>query len=171
MQESTLSVKPTPGLNKSPQLVYADLLQLRVGIVDTSTLIYLERLKLLSLISKHLQLYLIPAVVAEFGQRPKGMPLIAARHGSTTDSILLETAIELALPLLSEDGGLLRKARKREHPHYNTLMLLLTLRAQNVLSAQRCAALQTRLLTFARYSEDVCNYATGLLTFIEEQQR
>gem|GEM_PF-1713521 len=169
MQAQKTLEKLRPCSAQSFQRAYSELLQLRTGIVDTSTLIYLERLELNALASKHLRFLLIPGVVTEFGSHPSGMHLIQATDSQSTDAALLETAMKQGLPLFSDDGGLLRKARAKQHPHYNTLMLLLALRAQKVLNAPQCADLQARLLTFARYSGAVCTYAADVSACIEEK--
>ncbi len=128
---------------------------LQGGVIDTSTLIYGEHLHLLPLLTQQLRLVLIPQVVAEFGSHPHEMDLVPSTAQGTTDETLLHTAIELHLPLLSEDGRLLRRAQALHHPHYNTLMLLLALLAQGQIAPAEYDRLHSDLLRVARYAPAV----------------
>lgn len=136
------------------------------GVADTSTLIYLEALEILPLVGQRLQLVLIPQVVAEFGRRPLDMRLVPSAPATTVDEAVVQTAIALDVPIFSEDGRMLRQARRLKHPHYNSLMLLLALRAQKVLPETEFFRLRRNLLAFARYSATVVAYADQVLDAI-----
>ncbi|MGD9947131.1 MAG: hypothetical protein AB7U29_01480 [Desulfobulbus sp.] len=131
---------------------------LRGGVTDTSTLIYLDTLKILPLAGQWVQLMLIPQVVTEFGRQPVGMPLVTSASTTTTDEAVVQTAITLDVPLFSEDGRMLRKTRRLQHPHYNSLMLLLALHVQGILSEAQFFRLREELLGFAHYSKGVVAY-------------
>lgn len=105
--------------------------------------------------TQQLRLVLIPQVVAEFGRHPHEMDLVPSTAQGTTDETLLHTAIELHLPLFSEDGRLLRRAQALHHPHYNTLMLLLALFAQGRIAPADYDRLRSDLLRVARYARAV----------------
>ena len=136
---------------------------LQGGVIDTSTLIYGEHLHLLPLLAQQLRLVLIPQVVAEFGSHPHEMDLVPGTAQGTTDEVLLHTAIELHLPLSSEDGRLLRRARARQHPHYNSLMLLLALLVQGQITLAEYDRLHAVLVQVARYSPAVLAWGQALL--------
>ena len=67
--------------------VCAQLQSLRVGIIDTSTLIYLDTLGILPLAGQWLQCALIPQVVAEFGRQPLDMHLVSAVSAATIPTL------------------------------------------------------------------------------------
>ena len=142
--------------------VLAELRALRGGLIDTSTLIYGERLQVLPLLARQWRLLIIPQVVVEFGRHPEQMELLNGPHASSTDEVLLATAIDLRLPLLSEDGSLLRRARARQHPHYNSLMLLLALLVQGHISPVEYDHLHAVLVQVARYSPTVLAWGQAL---------
>jgi hypothetical protein len=61
----------------------------------------------------------------------------------------------LGVPVLSEDGKVLRAARARHLPYYNTLMIILALCAQGDLALAAYDDIRRDLLGFARYSPQV----------------
>lgn len=148
--------------------ILTDLRGLRGGIIDTSTLIYGQHLQLLPLLAQQWRLVLIPQVVAEFGAYPGQMALRPGAASGNTDETLLATAIDLQLPLFSEDGRLLRRARARHHPHYNSLMLLLALLTQGQISLAEYDRLHATLLQVARYSSAVLAWGQALHQAISE---
>jgi len=139
--------------------ILRELLGLRGGVVDTSTLIYLERLGLLPLAAHSFSLLLIPQVIAEYGCCPEGCTLTPATAIGTTDEQLCRVAQSLAQPVLSEDRQVLRRARSLDLSFYNTLMLVLALCAQDTLPLADYPDLRNHLCAFARYSPAVI--ATG----------
>ena len=144
------------------ETILAELRGLRAGIIDTSTLIYGQHLQLLPLLAGVWRLVLIPQVVAEFGRQPEHMELWPDVVSAGTDEALLRTAIDLHLPLFSEDGRLLRRARACNHPHYNCLMLLLALLSQGRLSPAEYECLYAMLVQVARYSPAVLAWEQAL---------
>lgn len=127
----------------------------RGGVVDTSTLIYLERLGLLPQAARCFSLLLIPQVVAEYGARPGGTVLVAAIGSGTTDAMVCHTAQALDRPVLSEDKQVLRRAGALNLAFYNTLMIVLALCVQDRLPLEAFPVLRDRLCVFARYGPAV----------------
>jgi hypothetical protein len=151
--------------------VLQELHGLRGGVVDTSTLIYLERLGLLSLAARSFSLLLIPQVIAEYGSCPEGcMPTPAADCG-TTDELLCRVAQSLALPVLSEDRQVLRRARALDLSFYNTLMLVLALCAQDDLPLADYPDLRDHLCAFAHYSPQVIAAGDAVYRTLVRSQR
>lgn len=127
----------------------------RGGVVDTSTLIYLERVGMLPQAARFFSLLLIPQVVAEYGPRPGDTVPVAAVGGGATDAVVCQTAQALGWPVLSEDKQVLRRARALNLGFYNTLMLVLALCAQDRLPLDAFPAIRDSLCAFARYSPAV----------------
>jgi hypothetical protein len=133
----------------------AELQGLRSGVVDTSTLIYLDRLGLLQRAARCMHLVLIPQVVREYGGQVAGTTLLVPAPAGPADRVVCAVAARLDLPVLSDDGTVLRAARRRHLRHYNTLMLILALCIQGDLARTAYPPLRDQLCTFARYSADV----------------
>lgn len=145
--------------DRAMQRTCADLQALRGGLTDTSTLIYLDKLGILLFAGQWLQFVLIPQVVTEFGHQPKNTRLVASDWASTTDEAVVQTAQTRKMPVFSEDGRMLRQARQLQHPHYNSLMLLLALHAQGRLASTEFCRLRRTLVGVARYSAAVIAHA------------
>ena len=149
----------------------AELRELRGGVADTSTLIYLDKLKILPLAGQSLLFVLTPQVIAEFGRRTEGIRWVATASPPMADEAVVQTAVRLGLPILSEDGRILRQARRMQHPHYNALMLLLALHAQGKLPEPELFHLQQTLYAFARYSSAVIAYGERVGQMIRESTK
>ena len=142
-------------MSRDVDLLLAELQDFRGGIADTSTLIYLERLELLSLVAQSFCLFIIPQVATEYGATPAGtLPLTAVPSGPA-DTVLCQAAQMLGQPVLSEDRQILRAARARHLPFYNTLMIILALCAQGDLALAAYEDIRRGLLVFARYGPQV----------------
>lgn len=155
-------------LGRVEEQIRAELRNLRGGVIDTSTLIHADRLHLLPLLSRQFHVVLIPQVVMEFGRQPDDMELFADAPTGPADTALWQSAMLLDLPILSEDGRLLRQARRRGHPHYNTLMLLPALHAQGMLPIADWLRLHAVLLEFARYGPQVIAHGNAVLRMMTQ---
>lgn len=125
------------------------------GVIDTSTLIYLERLGMLPLAAHSFSLLLIPQVAAEYGFCPEGVVLTPAPASGTTDELLCRMAQTLAQPVLSEDKQVLKQARAAGLSYYNTLMIVLALCAQGHLPLAAFPQEREKLRAFARYGPEI----------------
>lgn len=144
-----------------------ELRKLQGGVTDTSTLIYLERLELLSLAAQKFSLLLIPPVIVEYGSLPVGAVPTAAFGAGSTDRQICQTAQVLDQPVFSEDRQVLCHAHHLRLPHYNTLLLILALGIQNQCAWADCVTLIDRLRTFARYSPGVLAVGDQLLNTLQ----
>jgi hypothetical protein len=91
--------------------------------IDTSTLIYLDRIALLEAVCQTFAPATIGPVLSEFGRVVADvyiLPVAAAE--AATDDALLAVTCQYRGVLLSEDGGLLRRAARHGLWYYNTLM-------------------------------------------------
>jgi len=127
--------------------------------VDTSTLIYLDRIGLLTLTCEVFSLATIPPVLTEFGRvvpQLRILPVVTA--GASTDDALLAVVCQHQGVLLSEDGRLLRRAGRRGLCYYNSLMLICGLCHRGALGCREGGAYMEKLLAHARYSDVVLEY-------------
>ncbi len=130
-------------------------------IIDTSTLIYLDRIELLDSVLAVFSPVTIFQVILEFGRHPENLHLLQAGAGET-DRLLVQAAADMGAVVLSEDRQLLQAARRQGLRYYNTLMLVLALYSRKELSRVQCAELLARLKSFARYSRQVQSYGQQL---------
>ncbi|WP_028578750.1 hypothetical protein [Desulfogranum japonicum] len=134
------------------------------GVVDTSSLIYLQRLFLLALTASRTKLYVLPQVCKEFF-----LPLpVAVRRldvvAADTDNAVLIAAQTHGLAVISEDKYILRQAKKTHIPHFNTLMLVLFLRFKNAINEQQYLESVEKLREFAHYGAPVFAFAESVFT-------
>lgn len=135
--------------------ILQDLRSLDCGVIDTSTLIYLDRLGLLPLAARTFSLHLIPQVAAEYGAMPEETVLIPAPGPGATDELLCQAAHRLRQPVLSEDRRVLRLAHALHLPFYNTLMIVLALCVQGGLPTTAFTIYRQRLRSFAHYGPHI----------------
>ena len=142
-------------LKPDPEIISRELLQLRGGVADTCTLIYLDRIGLLPRAGDFLQMLVLPCVVQEFGRLPAGCTLHKKILTTTPDQAVIELACKLQLPVFSEDRQVLLAAQRLGLHYYNTLMILLALLLQEKISCAEYHSSAAALRKFARYSPAV----------------
>ncbi len=131
-------------------------------LIDTSTLIYLERLTLLERIVVVFPLATIDQVTLEFGRSLKGVAIYPTGQGAT-DLLLVQQAVLCDAVVLSEDKKVLRNAGRCGLEYYNTLMIVLALYSRGEIDYVICTSLLDRLEKFARYGENVWAYGRQVL--------
>jgi hypothetical protein len=137
--------------------------------VDTSTLIYLDRIALLDAVCQNFAPATIAPVLAEFGRAVADLDVLpVATADAATDDALLAVACQHSGVLLSEDGGLLRRAGRSGLWYYNTLMLISGLCYHGVLGYREGEARIEKLLTFARYSDAVRAHGRKVFALVRE---
>lgn len=142
-----------------PTVILRALQTMDCGVIDTSTLIYLERLGLLPLTSRAFKLHVIPQVAVEYGGMPAATVPVPSPGTGPTDELLCQAAYRLGLPVLSEDRRVLRRANALHLPSYNTLMIVLALCVQGSLPTEAFPMYRQHLRSFARYGRQI--FATG----------
>jgi len=132
-------------------------------LIDTSSLIYLNRLGVTAKLGSCLNLITIPEVAGEFGILPDYIRLLTFDVSvSLVDKKLLACAIHFHWPVISEDRDLLKQLHKQGLPYFNTLMMLYFLLLKEMISPMDCRALQGQLKTFARYGSTIWTYGQNL---------
>ena len=140
-----------------------------ICFIDTSTLIYLERISLLDHASSVFSPVTIPQVIEEFGHRPRGVTVRRVGEGKT-DTVLIERAVLCRATLFSEDKKLLRAADRQGLAYYNTLMIVLALYSRGKISRRDCEKRQSQLQNFARYSNRVWAYGEKVFASLVQQK-
>ena len=141
-----------------------NLADLEAVAIDACSLIYLDRVQMLESLAVQIKLITLSCIVAESHLSDPPVTLIIDPNDSlNNDQRLYALAEKLNLPLLSDDGNLLRKANKAGRPHYNTLMMLILLFTKNTLSESELLRACLSLKSFARYQPTIWQYAETLL--------
>ena len=135
--------------------IISELKTLHRAVADTSTLIYLERIHLLTLAGTSFQLLIPPDVVQEFGRVAPECTVCGEPSAEGADQAVIQLAVELHLPVLSEDRKLLMSSRRLGLKYYNTLMILLALLLQQRISCREYEQAYADLRKTARYSPAV----------------
>jgi len=146
-----------------PLLLAKELRMLAGGVVDTSTLIYLDRISLLGRVCSCLSLNMPLQVQDEFGHCPAGCKVVAGCNGLGADGAVVRMAQAAGNPVFSDDRLLLMAARSAGLSYYNTLMLLVALLLQEKISVSRYQKACSDLQRIAHYSDAV--WAVGSEVF------
>ena len=135
-------------------------------LIDTSTLIYLEKLVLLERVVSVFSVATIGEVIREFGCTPKGVTIYPAGEGAT-DRLLVQQAVRCNAVVFSEDKQVLRYADRCGLEYYNTMMIVLALYGRGEIDSGVCASLLGRLEEFARYGENVRAFGKQVLAALD----
>ena len=150
--------------DKTCREILKNLADLKAVAVDACSLIYLDRVQMLESLAAQVKLITLPCIVAESRLSDPPVTLIIDPNDNlNNDQRLYALAEKLNLPLLSDDGDLLRKADKADRPHYNTLMMLILLFTKNALSESELRQACSSLKSFAHYQPTIWQYAEALL--------
>ena len=150
--------------DKTSRDILKNLADLKAVAVDACSLIYLDRVQMLESLAVQVKLITLPCIVAESRLSDPPVTLIIDPNDKlNNDQRLYALAEKLNLPLLSDDGDLLRKADKADRPHYNTLMMLILLFTKNTSSESELRRACSSLKSFARYQPKIWQYAEALL--------
>ncbi|MFW6364110.1 MAG: hypothetical protein ACOC0D_09720 [Spirochaeta sp.] len=137
-------------------------------LVDSSSLIYFDRLALLHILMDSV-VCCIPVGVREETGPGFDLPVIGdAKDGESVDQRIIRTASQLQLPVVSDDRHILRAAELRKLPHYNSGMMICYLRWKRSLDRRQAEAAMDHLEEFARYTEPIRGFCRGLLLLIEK---
>jgi hypothetical protein len=140
------------------------LLVLREGVIDTSTLIYLDCLDLLPLASSFFLFHLSAAVATEFGCCPEKCRIHAVAGSGNADLEVIQLAFTLGVPVFSDDRKVLMAGRRAGLEYYNTLMLLLGLLLQGSIDIEQYRQARDALEKTARYSKDVWAFGDAVFS-------
>ena len=137
--------------------------------IDTSTLIYLDRLELLERVTAVFSVATIAGVIREFGWSPEGVTVYSTGKGAT-DLLLVKRAVLLNAVVLTEDKKVLRDAERHGLEYYNTLMIVLALYCREEIGREQCGGLLAQLKNFAHYSKDVWAYGEKVFALLVQRE-
>ena len=154
-------------LDQAGPLFSADGVRRALFCIDTSTLIYLDRIALLGAVCQAFSPATLALVLDEFGSPVNGLSVLpVAGEALDTDDALLALAQRHRGVLLSEDGPLLRRAGRMGLDYYNTLLLICGLCYHGILDCGEGAVRIEQLLSFARYSDAVLSHGCEIFRVV-----
>ena len=136
-----------------------DLSKLHTAIIDSSSIIYMQKAGYLLLVNDIIHLLTTPSVYSETGLR-SGIDLIGCdiHAGMAADDELIYLAYKSGFPLISEDKRLLQELKKKGKQYFNSLMILLLLRMRKRINDEEFEGYKDELKSVARYSSMVWEF-------------
>jgi len=143
--------------------------RLENALIDTSSILYVQKAGYFGILSTTIQLYSIPEVISETKTQVAGVTLI---HSSgppdlSTDQKLISCALENKLAMISEDKSILRAMNRAEAPYYNALMMLNFLLFSQRIDGDSYHCYFNALKNNARYSKTVWGFGRDIYTAIK----
>ena len=139
------------------------------ALIDASSIIYIDRADFLATLASSIKLFSIPEILAETGPVSGNIkPLIYNKSSSSNDQKLISCALDLSLPLISEDKKILMAMKRAEKSFFNSLMMLNFLLYHRRIQHQQYIQYHLALKKFARYSDDIWQYGAKILAAVKE---
>jgi len=157
------------GNEQAKQEVFRRFDHLNKALMDASSIIYMDRADFLELLASSIRLFSIPEIISETGSVSKRIrPFIYNRTASSNDQKLVSCALDLDLPIISEDKKILMSMKRSNRPFYNSLMMLNFLLYRRRINNQQYIQYHLALTKFARYSDDIWEYGANVHAAIKE---
>lgn len=157
------------GNERAKQEVFRRFDHLNKALMDASSIIYMDRADFLELLASSIRLFSIPEILSETGPVSKRIrPFIYNRTASSNDQKLVSCALDLDLPIISEDKKILMSMKRANRPFYNSLMMLNFLLYRRRINNQQYIQYHLALTKFARYSDDIWRYGATVQAAIKE---
>lgn len=144
---------------------------LKRALIDSSSIIYLDKIGQYHKLCKILDLVTIPEVLEECGKELSVTNLevvvFECRAMDSTDERLLAGASRLRLPVISDDRNILKKVASRGLSYFNTLMMVYFLFYKGEIDTNSTRKLVGKLRKFAFYQQHIWDYGQSVHTYIE----
>ena len=152
-----------------PQKALRALSQLKRALIDTSSILYMQKAGYFDLLAGTIKLYTIPEVMSEIRSKPEGLSLIhlTGSHALSTDNMLITCALDRNLAMISEDKAILNAMRRAKAPYFNALMMLYLLLLSEKIDDSRYRRSLMALKRIARYSEKVWEFGDKIHTAVK----
>jgi len=132
-------------------------------MIDTSSIIYIQKTGFLPLLTRTIALSTIPEVLVEVGTDLPGIEVreIKGNYGST-DHKLVECALQNQIPVVSEDKQILKTLKSEGHTYFNALVMLNLLLFREQISKDKFDYFRRRLGEYAWYSKEIWQFGQHL---------
>jgi len=157
------------GIERAKQEVFRRFDQLNKALMDASSIIYMDRADFLEKLASSIRLFSIPEILSETGPVSKRIrPFIYNRTASSNDQKLISCALDLDLPIISEDKKILVAVKRANRPFFNSLMMLNFLLYRRIIQNHQYVQYHLALTKFARYSDDIWEFGANVHAAIKE---
>lgn len=135
--------------------------KLHSAVIDSSSIIYLEKINLLDTAADSIELHTPEIVIKETGlMRPDIIVHLPDEKCCMlpADRQIVHFAVIKKIPVISEDRKVLSGASNASLPYYNTLMMLNYFLYKKTIASDQYDFFYKELLSAARYSSMVLSY-------------
>jgi hypothetical protein len=155
----------------NPNTILRALGRLKKALIDTSSIIYVQKAGYLDALAGTIQLYTIPEVISESKAHPAGVTLIHSSESPSlsVDQKLVACALENKLAMISEDKRILSAMGRARAPYYNALMMLNFLLLSQKIDDDGYRHYLGALKNIARYSEPVWEFGRDIYTTVKSK--
>jgi hypothetical protein len=155
----------------APDKILRAFQQLKSALIDSSSIIYIQKAGYFDILGGEIQLYSIPEVVSETKIRLTGVKLIhfSVSPSLSTDRKLVACALQNRLTMISEDKKILRAMHRAEAPYYNSLMMLNFLLFSKKIDDGSYLRYYSALENIARYSEPVWEFGRHIYSAVKSE--
>lgn len=146
-------------------LTLKQLRELERAVIDSSSIIYMQKAGFLKHVISLLEIYAPAPVMDETGFREEGIRIISVteNRSDTVDSLVVECAFNMNAAVISDDRGVLKKAEVPGLDYYNSLMMLCLLLLREEIDRADYTVFLNRLKSFARYSSFVYEFGEAVV--------
>jgi hypothetical protein len=142
---------------------------LKAALIDTSSILYIQKAGYFGVLSRTIQLYSIAEVISELKTPVSGVTLIPNSEplSQSTDRVLIACALKNKLAMISEDKGILLAMQRAQAPYFNALMMLNFLLLVQRIDDDGYQSYHSALKHIARYSEAVWEFGEKIYTAVK----
>ena len=151
--------------------VLSSLGRLKTAVIDSSSIIYIQKAGFLPNLAAAVELLTIPQVIRETGLANLPVRVVEPPGESReveTDRLLFATATGLDRALISEDRAILLKCRATGVEYYNAYNMLILLRLKDLIGEEQFSGFEDKLLSVAHYGRFVIDYIWYVKQYLEK---
>ena len=145
--------------------------RLKTAVIDSSSIIYLDKSGFLGDVAGAVTLFTIPQVLDETGMTDLPVKVVnpPSPAGETeTDRLLVATAAGLKKAMLSEDRPILLRCRTEGMEYYNAYNMLVMLWMRSLIEEREFRLREEKLLEVAHYGKFVIDYIGCLVRYLQK---
>jgi hypothetical protein len=133
------------------------------ALIDASSVIYMEKADFLDMLKDSIDLHSLPEILDEAGIDLKRIKEVKSKNAAlSNDQKLIRCALDLNLPVISEDKKILNTLRNHGVPYFNALMMLNFLLYKERITSESYPYYLDALLQIAWYSNKVWAFGERL---------
>ena len=136
---------------------------LKKALIDASSIIIIKKAGFFGELSEAVSLCSLKEIIEETRFQNLDIHLLPDVPGqASNDEKFISCALREKIPVISEDRKILMTMKNENIPHYNAVMMLHFLLFKKRLDRKAHLACQSRLMSAARYGDDVLEFAENV---------